>query len=647
MVLVIGLTAGIANADLLASESFEYTADASLEDQNGGTGWAGPWEAWEDGSGFTIGAGSLEPPDVGGTGNHVEVVDNTYPGDAEDGFERDLTTPLLDDGSTYWVSVVFQKSNNDNASSWCGFVLGNIWFGKGYELDNFLLLEDATGGQESETTGVPVTDLSWLVLKIETNPDAQEQVYLWVNPDSVAEPSTATANANIEMALVTGGVDSFVVEYGSLGTANAGDFKCDEIKIGTSFNDVVDYFGPKNPIKVDPNVMTVYETDETEGNFTVALRFPPLGQEPLSKATDGTPISMEIIVDPNGFGGGGSPDITLIGNDGPPHYRVTFTRTTANWDTPEVIRFKAIDDDLAEPPTLAEAQNIVVWAVPTPHEPNLAQPVAQKVVGGVVMDNDQANILFSVTPFRGGARVPVIGPVKLFEQYTASDLLKWRKIFFKMQVQPENDADPGSPTSVKLNAVVTGEIEGDNLPPTDPCLPLTDDPNCFTFTSTTSDGETGLPGDCADWNTGTKTSCWDVPQPIKIWGNDDDVLQVEAFADGDEDYHAVLVVTVIDGGGDERYEWTEIDDEDPCNPVEFQVFLEKEVQFDIEDNECGAFGILALDIGNPNAFTDPNYRDSEGNPLPDCYVDIYDVIELATKWLDCSNIQDPSCESYL
>ncbi|RLG24243.1 hypothetical protein DRN85_07980, partial [Methanosarcinales archaeon] len=150
-----------------------------------------------------------------------------------------------------------------------------------------------------------------------------------------------------------------------------------------------------------------------------------------------------------------------------------------------------------------------------------------------------------------------------------------------------------------------------------------------------STGETGLPGDCPDWNTTTKTSCWDVPQPVKIWGYDDEVLQAEgASADGEQNYSAALNVWVIDDGGDERY--AGFTEEEP-----------RTVDLDIEDNECGAFGILPMDISNPNAFTDPNYRDSDGNPLPDCYVDIYDVIELATQWLDCSNLQDPSCESYL
>ncbi|MHC4214616.1 MAG: hypothetical protein ACYSWP_14735 [Planctomycetota bacterium] len=605
MVLVIGLTAGIANAALLASESFEYTADENLAGQDGGTGWAGAWTADEYlvNNAAKIGTGSLEPPVVVGTaGNHVEVVIDSE--EAESWNQRDLTTPLLDDGSTYWVSVLFQKTNSDNDSSWSGFAVGeNLWFGKGYDLDN-LILWDNTGGDME--TDVPATDLSWLVLKIETNPVAEEQVYLWVNPDAGNEPSIITANANLEVPLLggetPGGADFFILEAGGA-AANSGDFTCDEIRIGTSFDDVFIEVGPKNPILIDPNVMTVYETDETEGDFTVALKFPPVGQgSPGNPA--GTPISVEIIVDPNGFGGG-SADITLLDGSGP-NNRVTFTKNAGNWSVPEVIRFKANDDSIAEPPTLFEVQNIAVWAVPTPHEPNLAQPVAQKIVMPSVWDNDQANILFTITPTyttgAPGEGVPVTGPVLLLEEpkdFFGFSQTRYRDIGVTLQVQPTGD-------DVRISVA----NESDYPPIMDPPLTIASDPNALIFTD-------------ANWN---------VSQTITISANDDDVLQVLGeegeypSADGDQNYQAQIVFTITDDGGDTRF-----------------TDLERTVDINIQDNECGAFGILTMDIGN----SDPCAIDEDGNPLPDCYVNIYDVIEIATQWLDCSYIQDPSCESYL
>jgi hypothetical protein len=59
-----------------------------------------------------------------------------------------------------------------------------------------------------------------------------------------------------------------------------------------------------NPIIIDPNVMTVYEEGETEGDFGVSLR-----NEPPSGHT------ITVTVDPNN--GNPSDDIMLIGGSGP------------------------------------------------------------------------------------------------------------------------------------------------------------------------------------------------------------------------------------------------------------------------------------------------------------------------------------------
>ncbi|MHC4500693.1 MAG: hypothetical protein ACYS21_16470, partial [Planctomycetota bacterium] len=215
--------------------------------------------------------------------------------------------------------------------------------------------------------------------------------------------------------------------------------------------------------------------------------------------------------------------------------------------------------------------------------------------------------------------------------------------------KPKNFEDPCNPaTSVKLNVEVTGEIEGNNYPTTDVTLPFLEfpEPNGFTFTSTTSSN--GLPGGCSDHDLPNKITCWNVDHNIKIWGTDDTELQVLGeegeypSTEGDQNYQANLVFTVIDGGGDERYEWPII--EDPCEPdVVTMVGFEKEVDFNVEDNECGAFGVPSMDVGNPNAATDPNYVDDDGNPIPDCYVNIHDALEVAIRWLNCTDPQREGC----
>jgi hypothetical protein len=53
-----------------------------------------------------------------------------------------------------------------------------------------------------------------------------------------------------------------------------------------------------------------------------------------------------------------------------------------------------------------------------------------------------------------------------------------------------------------------------------------------------------------------------------------------------------------------------------------------------------------MDISNPYVPSDANYIDEEGNPMPDCYVDIYDAIEIARRWLNCSDPQGAGCIQY-
>jgi hypothetical protein len=250
-----------------------------------------------------------------------------------------------------------------------------------------------------------------------------------------------------------------------------------------------------------------------------------------------------------------------------------------------------------------------------PTDPNFSGKRVELVA---VEDNDQANILLAFSPpGEINPKTPVTGPVKIWEEpddfFTFPEIRK-RKIWIKLQVPPLVDGDPCQPSEVKLNMKVVHDTEADidNLPGTDPCLPYEeiDDPNGLIFTAAN----------------------YDTYQSIQVWGNDDAELQWDTeegeypAAKDDELYQAFLDIWVVDDGGDGRY-------------AGFTKEAPKRLQFDVEDNECGAFGRLQMDIGN----SDPCAIDEDGNPLPDCYVDIYDAIEVATQWLDCTDPQDISC----
>jgi hypothetical protein len=327
--------------------------------------------------------------------------------------------------------------------------------------------------------------------------------------------------------------------------------------------------GAVSPFIIDPNVMFVYETGETEGDFGISMGVQPEPGETVTVTID----------DPNIPGL--SVDIRLIGGD-PCEGTITLVFDEFDWDQPQTVAFKAIDDTVADVPDLEEAQKIYISSVysATLQDPNW---VGEKVVTVNVFDNDQPNILFTVTPADSDSpKTPILPfPETIVQLWEESG---WRKIGVTLQVAPTGDP-------VELRVVV----EGDNLPLMDPPLTPTSDPNTLIFTA----------------------GNYNVSQDIKIWGNDDSELQAEdAETEGDQNYEATLLVWVIDDGGDEGY----------------AVFTEEEpktVEFDIADNECGAWG----------------YVDADTNE--DCSVDLEDFLDFYDQWLDCADPQDPACESYL
>jgi hypothetical protein len=389
---------------------------------------------------------------------------------------------------------------------------------------------------------------------------------------------------------------------------------------------------------VDPNVVTVYEEGETEGDFDVSLYTQPE-----------TGDTITVTVDPNSTGGGPNEDLILFGGN-PTDGSITLTFDANDYDVPQTIAFKAIDDNIAEPPSLSEPQPVTISSSSNlnPGDPNW---VGELGIPINVVDNDQADILFNLVgagPIRGT-------PVPLYEYqfcniWFAPNCLQWiaypQTIAVTMQVKPENDADPCSPGYVRV--IVEQEGGEDNPPIMDPCLlpehaHTPGDPNAIVFTS---DGNPAPPGVIG------AVRKWDVPFNIVLLGNDDDELQAYGEEEGGQLYDASLEFTVTHTT-DARYR----DDEGAG--------LERTVDISIEDNDCGAFGILPVDVGNPyyvmdeetleatlGGDRDPNdWIDDEGNPMPDCYVNIYDILEFATQWLDCSDPQDLTpggpCTSYI
>lgn len=117
----IGIGAAPARAEVIASDSFNYTAGSSILGANGGTGWGGAWFNAELIFGnLVIGAGNLSYPGLPSSGGNAQSQGNS----TADG--RALAGVSTSYGDVVWVSFVSNFST------------------QGYGFDNLRFLDNST-----------------------------------------------------------------------------------------------------------------------------------------------------------------------------------------------------------------------------------------------------------------------------------------------------------------------------------------------------------------------------------------------------------------------------------------------------------------------------------------------------------------------
>jgi len=249
--LIVGMSVTSAQAVLLVHEPFDYPDTETLDGQNGGIGFGGPWAPSDPDPGeripAEIGAGSLTgggvPAGVATSGNHA-IAGDGIDGNPQQEDERSLGTTLdgfQDDGDTLWLSVIAQKTGGPNNEAF-----GPLLLLDGGPGDNFVMgIRDPAGGKSDnwslghragntvfDSSTAPTTDLSWLVMRIDYNAGA-EDVHLWVNPDPGTEPLTGDADASVSD-------QNFTFDWIEVSARNDITGVVDEIRIGTEFADLTE-----------------------------------------------------------------------------------------------------------------------------------------------------------------------------------------------------------------------------------------------------------------------------------------------------------------------------------------------------------------------------------------------------------------------
>ncbi len=276
-----------------------------ITDWNGGTGWAGPWEdippdgndpfvnpasSTQDAASDIL-AGSLSYTDMFGhmlvtSGNmlHNSGTNNN----ATSRPARNLNSIIITNGTTTWISCLGQRTGQASPTGTYDrganltFFNTNVWGLPGNNAGRFAIGESSgtAVGQTNDTWGfiplgqgtqrrqsqVPFTNVALIVIRIDHHDDNDgltisnsvdfDDLYMWVNPTNLAaEPPLTSVFTNYlagDTNSVLGGLDfafnRVVLFAGNLSGVNpAAEWLIDELRVGTTYADVVPFTGPILP----------------------------------------------------------------------------------------------------------------------------------------------------------------------------------------------------------------------------------------------------------------------------------------------------------------------------------------------------------------------------------------------------------------
>jgi hypothetical protein len=232
---------------VLAYEDFAYPAGANLLDQDGGFGFSSAWYGSSSTTNYTIASNSLSsptPPELMTQGNRVAGAAIPSNATVSAWMQRNLTTPLGAPGTTSYVSMLLEPEGTPFTGGFGGFAALSLvqTFGS-VEFDFGLPGVDQSGGgsygEESlggsgrvESDVAPVAG-SPVLLVVEANfninPSLPDTFTLFVDPTPGApQPESTLVKQDLNLTTIN-----------EIAIRSGGAFDIDEIRIGTTFADVV------------------------------------------------------------------------------------------------------------------------------------------------------------------------------------------------------------------------------------------------------------------------------------------------------------------------------------------------------------------------------------------------------------------------
>ena len=234
-------SAECARAELLSYEPFNYAAGTAVVGQGGGgsSGFVTPWAPGgfnaSQSNNFLVGAGSLQHNNLATTGGRLTSGSTNV----ISGITRDLAVPLGAPLTTRYVSFVVEPQAPLHQGAFSGFFgllfesIGEPEFyaGKpgGGAIGNYVIENRGGAGQSVSNFLTTPGQTALLVIKAEFTATGADRMTLYVNPTpGMPEPTSPSAFK---------GDANFGSAHG-LTIYSSGAFSLDEIRVGTTFEDV-------------------------------------------------------------------------------------------------------------------------------------------------------------------------------------------------------------------------------------------------------------------------------------------------------------------------------------------------------------------------------------------------------------------------
>ena len=214
----------------IASESFDYTDGSALAGQNGGSGWSGGWTATGTGTGPSVASPGLSSSTMDTSGLKASLPNTNV------GALRVPTSSPDADGSTVYLSFLARQTSSGTGgysglSLFSGTGTETLFLGRPTNAANWGV--DPKAGTGAVLSTSPAAAQSLLVARIDFGAGTtagNERVRLYVNPGST-EPAVADVNLPDKA--------NFTWDRIRLQAGNGGTADWDEVRIGTTFADVV------------------------------------------------------------------------------------------------------------------------------------------------------------------------------------------------------------------------------------------------------------------------------------------------------------------------------------------------------------------------------------------------------------------------